>query len=67
MPYKGHVENGVIVIDEPAPIREGLEVRIEIVPPLECQGDPAPLRGTPYRFERPLDPAVAETAWESSR
>jgi len=30
MPYKGHVKNGVIVIEEPVNIPEGTEVSIEI-------------------------------------
>jgi predicted DNA-binding antitoxin AbrB/MazE fold protein len=30
MPYKGHVKNGVIVIEEPVDIPEGTEVSIEV-------------------------------------
>jgi len=29
MTYKGHVENGVIVLDEPVPLQEGTKVRVE--------------------------------------
>jgi len=30
MTYRGHVENGVIVLDEPAELPEGASVRVEI-------------------------------------
>lgn len=30
MTYNGHVENGVIVLDEPAPLSEGMQVRVEV-------------------------------------
>ncbi len=29
MLYRGHVENGVVVLDEPAPLPEGAKVRVE--------------------------------------
>lgn len=32
MTYRGHIKNGVVVLDEPVELPEGLEVRIE---PLE--------------------------------
>ncbi len=32
MTYSGHVKNGVIVLDEPAPIEEGMQVRVELSP-----------------------------------
>ncbi|MFO7976175.1 MAG: hypothetical protein R6V12_16245 [Candidatus Hydrogenedentota bacterium] len=31
MSYKGHVQNGVIVFDEPAELAEGAPVRIEVL------------------------------------
>ncbi|NUM52672.1 MAG: hypothetical protein HUU46_03420 [Candidatus Hydrogenedentes bacterium] len=33
MPYKGHVENGVIVLDEPTPLKEGERVRVDPADP----------------------------------
>jgi hypothetical protein len=30
MTYKGHVENGMVVFDEPAPLADGTQVRIEV-------------------------------------
>ena len=32
MVYKGHVENGVIVLDEPAEMPEGMQVRVDFEP-----------------------------------
>jgi len=33
MPFRGHVHNGVVVLDEPALLPEGAEVRVEPVAP----------------------------------
>ena len=33
MPYRGHVENGVVVLDEAQPLPEGTEVNVEPVEP----------------------------------
>jgi hypothetical protein len=33
MPYKGHIENGVVVFAEPVPLAPGTEVRVEVVAP----------------------------------
>jgi hypothetical protein len=41
MVYKGHVKNGVVVFDEPAPLPEGAEVRVE---PIEAGKDFESLR-----------------------
>jgi len=32
MTYRGHVQNGVVVLDEPAQLAGGTEVRVETVP-----------------------------------
>jgi len=32
MTYRGHVENGVVVFDEPAALLEGAQVRVEVLP-----------------------------------
>lgn len=31
MPHTGHVENGVVILDDPAGLPEGVRVRIDIV------------------------------------
>ncbi len=41
MTYRGHVENGVVVFDEPAPLAEGAPVRVE---PIEVSQDLKALR-----------------------
>ena len=33
MSYRGHVENGAIVLDEAASLQEGTEVRVEVIEP----------------------------------
>ena len=33
MTYRGHVENGVVVLDEPASLPEGAKVRVELEAP----------------------------------
>ncbi len=40
MTYRGHVENGVIVLDEPATLEEGTPVRIEVAIELSQQKHP---------------------------
>ena len=30
MPYKGHVENGVVILDEPVSLDDGTEVQVEV-------------------------------------
>jgi hypothetical protein len=32
MTYRGHVENGKVVFDEPAPLVDGTRVRVEVAP-----------------------------------
>ena len=31
MPYTGHVENGIVILDEPAGLPEGVRVRIDVI------------------------------------
>lgn len=31
MTYKGHVQNGVVVLDEPVHLAEGAQVRVEVL------------------------------------
>jgi len=31
MTYRGHVQNGVVVFDEPLPLPEGAQVRVEVL------------------------------------
>ena len=56
MTYRGHVENGRILLDEPAPLPEGAEVKVEVV---ETSGAPPTiwdkLRGIAGTVEGPED------------
>lgn len=42
MTLKGHVENGVVVLDEPADLREGEEVRVQLSRRAEAPEEDAP-------------------------
>lgn len=58
MTYRGHVRNGVVVFEGPAPLADGTAVNVEPAP----QPTPAqPLRGTKgtelLRFAGLIDPA----------
>jgi len=35
MTYRGHIENGVVVLDEPVDLPEGISVEVELVGPAE--------------------------------
>lgn len=48
MTYRGHVKNGVIVIDDRVTLNEGTEVAIQVVSEPEPSGD----KGSKDRFER---------------
>lgn len=63
MQYAGHVENGSIVLDEPAILKDGARVRVEIVSEAIPADSRRPLRGTPYHYESPFSPAVDEDDW----
>jgi len=42
MVHRGHVKNGVVVLDEPVPLPEGAEVRVEIVEGTSVAREPQP-------------------------
>lgn len=58
MPYQGHVENGTIVLDEPAHLEEGARVQVELIEAIAPGAARTPLRGTPYAYDDPFSPAV---------
>ena len=39
MPYRGHIENGAVVLDEPADIEEGTVVSVAVAGEQETVGD----------------------------
>jgi hypothetical protein len=67
MTYVGHVENGVIIVDEPIDLPEGTVVQIQPIVKTSDSDHSAikSLRGTPYRFDDPLSPACDESDWEA--
>ena len=67
MPYKGHVENGIIVLDEPADLKDGDKVQVERVETGEPLSGCTPLRGTKYEFDDPFAPAIAGDDWDAMR
>ena len=49
MTYKGHVQNGVIVIDEPVEMHEGMEVLVDFGP-LDSEGHSQPPQSFRQRY-----------------
>ncbi len=41
MTYQGHIETGKVVFDEPAPLDEGVRVRVELLPVDHDTGTPS--------------------------
>jgi predicted DNA-binding antitoxin AbrB/MazE fold protein len=52
MSFKGHVQNGVVVLDEPASLPEGSEVRVELA---DIEGQLASLREGLLKFSGIVD------------
>jgi len=53
MVYRGHVEKGVVVVDDAASLPEGVEVKIEILPTAH-EDSPDKLAPTLYEQLAPL-------------
>jgi hypothetical protein len=61
MPYRGHVENGVIVLDSPCSIPEGTAVSVEVLSPQHVAAqDRPPLWGLLADDAELLDRVVAD-------
>jgi len=57
MEYRGHVKNGVVVLDDPVDLPEGVEVRIELgalTGPEATEGRPDDERPTLYERLKPV-------------
>lgn len=67
MIYTGHFKNGVVVPDEPAPLKEGAAVQFEVIEEAEAELDYKSLRGMPCKFVDPFEPAVPVEDWEVER
>ncbi len=77
MTYTGHVENGVIVLDEPVTLPEGAIIKIALAGAApNADGGPGddvehvtgrfPLRGLAYRYDAPFEPAISEREWSAN-
>lgn len=67
MNYKGHVEKGTIVLDEPADLKDGDQVVIQVVEHVRVPQATMPLRGAEYELIAPFDPAVSEKDWDAAQ
>ena len=77
MAYRGHVEHGAIVLDEPVGLPDGAIVKIVLAGAApNADGSPAdsvelgtgrfPLRGLAYRYDAPFEPAISEKEWAAN-
>lgn len=70
MTYKGHVENGSVVLDEPVQLEEGTVVEV-IITPGKRQGrgrqEPAGVKSAPIDLGRPNGDRLADIVeqWET--
>ena len=74
MTYKGHVENGVIVLDEKNSLADGTRVTVLPVPAKNSlkqarllSSEQAPLRGTPCSYQDPFNEATTSESWEANQ
>ncbi len=68
MTYRGHVKNGVVVLDDPVALPEGCKVAVVLTPATEGAGE----NGTPTLFDQLAavigkGPTVAERLGRQSR
>ena len=54
MTYKGHIEKGTVVLDEPADLPDGASVRVEVLDDTEAE----PLHPDIIRFTGVLPPDI---------
>lgn len=66
MKYTGHIENGAVILDEPAVLQDGARVSVEVIESSPVVGDDTPLRGTQYQYIDPFEPAIAPEEWGAS-
>ena len=67
MKHMGHVENGMIVLDEPTVLKEGMRVQVEFVELPRDAGAERTLRGTAYSLDDPFAPAAEPDEWDCIR
>ena len=67
MPFKGHVENGIVRFDEPNNLEDGAEVLVVRAQYAHSRTDSMPLRSTPCKFDDPFTPAIDAAEWDASQ
>jgi len=67
MVLKGHVRQGVILIDDGESLPEGTEVSILPVPEKKDDSYFLALRGTVLDFPNPFEPGLPENDWDALR
>jgi hypothetical protein len=63
MSYRGHVKNGVVLLDEPSSLPEGAEVNVELVASANQQGSTPPS----VREFAGMLADLSDSEWESYR
>lgn len=61
------IQPGGILTVRGLPFPDGAEVEVIVLAKTPRAGSAYPLRGTPYRFDDPLEPAVAPDEWEATQ
>jgi hypothetical protein len=54
MTYQGHIENGVIVLDEPANLQDGAKVRVELLSDSETAQEAVVPPGTQFEHYKSI-------------
>ncbi len=67
MVIKGHVCDGVVVLDEKVKLPDGATVFISLEPFDESQSPYRRYRGSSYQYEAPFSPATPESDWDAFR
>lgn len=58
MTYHGHIENGVIVLDEPANLKNGVKVRVELLSEVETAKESAVPPGSHFEHYKSVIGAI---------
>lgn len=67
MTYRGHIENGIVVIDDKVLLQDGLQVVIEVISDFPASPDYEMLRSMPICYLDPFSPAVPDSEWNAIR
>jgi hypothetical protein len=65
--FETTIQPGGTVAVHGLPVREGARVEVIVLVREEPERSAYPLRGTPYRFDEPFEPAEPASEWEATR